>query len=226
MTIRVDQLVVIIGAVAILAFIAVGGLIVWSFSRSDYSGEFDLSGVTTYEPCLRAPGQCPCLRTRDCAQRLKAFQDHPVFWLGETFESLPLTNVDFADYGEHNGLRRREVSVYYGACIIESGNEGCGIPLTLRMSRFCEAPVNPETIRELDRIEVRGTDAYTARAGSGPGMFVRTSNVTIDIYGVGDAGSAARIASQLVRANGDHPGAPSEPFDPPRDECYAATATP
>ena len=220
-----DQLVVVIGAAAILAFIAIGGLIVWSFSRSDYSGEFDLSSVTNYEPCLRAPGQCPCLRTMNCAQRLRDFQGHPVFWLGESFEGLPLTSIDFADYGEEQGRRIREVVISYGACV-HSG-DGCPVPLTLRMSRFCESSVDPRTIvQEWPKSEVRGTEAYLPGSGSGPSMFVRTSNVTVDINGEGIAVSAPGIASQLVRANGRHPRAPSEPFDPPLDDCYAGSPTP
>jgi hypothetical protein len=202
----------------------VGATITWSLSASDYSGEFDLSAVTTYEPCLDAPGSCPCLRTRDCSQRLQDFQDFPVFWLGDSYQGLPLTAVDLADYGETNGRRVRLLSMNYGTCLIQPGQERCGVPLTITVSRFCESPVDLRVIaQERRRANVRGTDAYLDGDVSAPSMILRTSNVSVEINSRSQTGGAGDVVIKLVRANGGYPRTPSEPFDPPVDECHPAT---
>jgi hypothetical protein len=208
----------------VVGFLVIGAVVAWSLSASDYSGEFDLSAVTTYEPCLDAPGSCPCLRTRDCTQRLRDFQEFPVFWLGESYEGLPLASVDVADYGERNGRRIRLLTMNYGTCLIQPGEESCAVPVTIRVSRFCESPVDLRVIaQERTQAHVRGTDAYLDGDISGPSMILRTSNVAVEIQSGSQAGGAGEVVTKVFRANGGYPRTPSEPFDPPVEDCFPPT---
>lgn len=225
MTIRVEHLVLVLAATAIIAFLGFGALLIWSASSSDYSGGFDLSGITTYEPCLQAPGSCPCLRKRDCGQRLKDFREYPVFWLGESFESLPLTSVDIVDYGARDRRRVREVSLNYGSCV-PSGDSGCEVPLSIHIARHCESSVEAERIvSENTRFEIRRAGAYTP-GSSADWLLLRTSNLAVSIRGGTESGNAGHVALNLVRANGGLPASTSEPFEPPVDDCYPGGARP
>jgi hypothetical protein len=221
----VGKLVAVVAVVLVVAFFAVGTYFIVSIGESDFTGDFDLSGVTTYEPCLRAPGGCPCLRTRDCAQRIKDFRDHPVFWLGAEFDGLPLTRVEFIDYGERGERRAREVVLTYGTCVIERGQEGCGIPLSIHASRFCETSPAFEIIEGASgRADVRGAEVYTS--GTGSSLWLRTSNVAVHIQGKTDSSSAGEIVLSLVSANGEEPDSAGESFPAPVSECYPGSPTP
>jgi hypothetical protein len=225
LTIRVEHLVLVLAAIAVAGFLAAGALLIWSASSSDYSGGFDLSGVTDYEPCLQAPGSCPCLRKRDCAERLKEFGEHPVFWLGENFEGLPLTSVDIVDYGARDRRRVREVSLSYGACV-PSGDSGCEAPLSILIARYCESSVDAgRIVAENTRFEVRSAEAYTP-GSSADWLFLRTSNLAVYIRGGTESANAGQVALNLVRANLGPPVLASDPFERPVDDCYAGRATP
>lgn len=203
---------------AIAGFLAAGALLIWSASSSEYSGGFDLSSVTTYEPCLQAPGSCPCLRKRDCAQRLKDFQEHPVFWLGETFEGLPLTSVDVADYSARDQRRVREISLKYGSCV-PSGDARCEPPLSIHIAPHCESSVDSARIvAENTQFEIRRAEAYTP-GSSADWLLLRTSNLAVYIRGGTDSGNAGDVALNLVRANRGPPASPGESFDPPVQAC-------
>jgi hypothetical protein len=204
--------------------VAIGIVILLQEPDSEFSGEFDLSDVTTYEPCLRAPGGCPCLRTGDCPRRLSEFQEFPIYWLGESFEGLPLTSVDVADYSDYEGQPTREVLVIYGSCVVRAGDEGCGIPLTIQISRFCESPV--EAIRVAQAGDGVGLRGAKASAESPSSLRLRTGNVAIGIDGGAGSGGVRFVAVNLVRANGGEPSSPSESFEPPVDDCYAGSPAP
>lgn len=225
MTFRVEHLVLVLAAAAIAGFLAAGALLIWSASSSDYSGGFDLSGITSYEPCLEAPGSCPCLRKRDCGQRLKDFGEHPVFWLGESFEGLPLTSVDMVDYGARDRRRVREVSLTYGSCV-PSGNAICEAPLSIQIARHCESSADAERIvAENTRFEIRRAEAYTP-GSSANWLLLRTSDLAVYIRGGTNTGNAGHVALNLVRANRGPPVSPSEPFEPPVDDCYPGGVPP
>jgi len=52
----VTRLAIVVGAVALVATAITTALLLPDSDSPRFSGEFELSGVTTYEPCLRAPG--------------------------------------------------------------------------------------------------------------------------------------------------------------------------
>jgi hypothetical protein len=154
-------------------------------------------------------------RHEECLERLRNFQDFPIYWLGESYEGLPLASVYQDDFGLEGARRKPQFTLEYGSCIIEAGQEGCGIPLSIFISPYCESPVDPQTIElEYQKSEIRGAAAYDH------GHFLRTGSVAIGISGGGE-----RVALNLVRANGGEPNSPEDPFDPPVEECYPASPT-
>jgi len=103
------------------------------------------------------------------------------------------------------------------------------MPLTIRMSRHCEAPVAPDRIAaEYESFDLRGAKAYAESALLDylPSVFVRTGKLNINIEGGDGVGGARHVALNLIRANGGKPSSPSEPFDPPVSECHPANPTP
>jgi hypothetical protein len=153
----------------------------------------------------------------------REFEGFPVYWLGESFQGLPLTVVKRIDYpgafpGKPYDDPRNEVRFVYGKCTIAPGESSCPMPLTIAIRPYCEVP--PEVIADTVKIgppeEIRG--ALVQRMGEGR-MQVWTDNVSIAIVTT-EEGLVDEAARNLVRLNGDKPSSPEEALGPPDQiEC-------
>jgi len=153
----------------------------------------------------------------------RKFEGFPVYWLGESFQGLPLVAVQrMADPGRWPGEiyndPRNEVRFIYGDCTIPPGETGCPMPLSIHTRPYCEVP--PEVVLGPEKTGppevIRG--AMVHRMGKSS-MQVWTSNVTISIATT-EEGLLDEAVRNLVRLNGDKPSSPEEPLGPPDQiEC-------
>ena len=155
----------------------------------------------------------------------REFEEFPVYWLGESFQGLPLVAVHRIDYpgrwpGEIYNVPWHEVRFIYGTCTAAPGQSSCPVPLSIGIRPYCEVP--PEAIPNAMRAtapeeEIRG--AVVQRMGRSSHMQVWTSNVSISINAT-DPAIADAAAQNLVRLNGDKPSSPEEALGPPDQvEC-------
>jgi hypothetical protein len=155
---------------------------------------------------------------------MRKFEEFSVYWLGESFQGLPLERVARMDYPGHApgtiyNHPWHEVSFIYGSCTIAPGRSSCPVPLSIAVRPYCEVP--PEAIPNAMRAtappeEIRG--AVVQRMG-GSNMQVWTSNVSISINAT-DPAIADAAVQNLVRLNGDKPSSPEETLGPPDQiEC-------
>jgi hypothetical protein len=152
----------------------------------------------------------------------REFEGFPVYWLGESFQGLPLVAVQRIDYpgafpGKPYDDPRNEVAFLYGDCTIAPGQSSCPVPLIIATRPYCEVP--PEVVVGVwtgSLEEIRG--ALVHRMGRSQ-MQVWTSNVSISINTT-EEGLLDRALQNLVRLNGDKPSSPEEPLGPPDQiEC-------
>lgn len=71
----------------------------------------------------------------------KAFDEFPVYYLGESFGGLPLSAIYRIDDRPFPGeaVRRDDVTFVYGSCVAERGS-GCLPPLQVQSWSACERP--------------------------------------------------------------------------------------
>jgi hypothetical protein len=89
--------------------------------------------------------------TRWAAEEARAFQDFPLFWLGDQFEDLVLKAI-LPGYQSGDAERIISVTFIYGDCDNSSGS--CPVPLQVTNELLCTAPPGLELTHEED--EVRG----------------------------------------------------------------------
>jgi hypothetical protein len=154
---------------------------------------------------------------------MRKFKEFPVYWLGESFQGLPLVAVQRIDDpggfpGKPYNDPRNEVAFLYGDCTIAPGESSCPVPLNIVIRPYCDVP--PEVVADAAKTgppeEIRG--AVVQRMGESH-MQLWTSNVSITIAATDPAIDDA-AAQNLVRLNGDKPSSPEEPLGPPDQiEC-------
>lgn len=123
---------------------------------------------------------------------IEAFERFDLYWLGEEFADLPLTQVI-------GGRSRREsVGVLYGDCYVPVQNEGgCGLPVSIQIWPACErhlAKFQPP-VSSNDIVEVRGVPALDRSASQ---LEIYTDNITIVIF----ATDAIAVAEALRSVDG------------------------
>ena len=153
----------------------------------------------------------------------REFDEFSVYWLGESFQGLPLERVARMDYPGHApgtiyNVPWHEVSFIYGDCTIPPGGSSCPVPLSIGIRPYCE--VSPEVVWGVARTappeEIRG--ALVQRIGRSS-MRLWTSNVSIGINAT-DESLVDEAVRNLVRLNGDKPSSPEEALGPPDQiEC-------
>jgi hypothetical protein len=153
----------------------------------------------------------------------RQFEGFPVYWLGESFQGLPLVAVHRIDYpgafpGKPYNHPWHEVSFDYGDCTIAPGESSCPMPLTIDTRPYCDVP--PEIIADAVKTGpqemIRG--AMVQRTGKSS-MREWTDNVSIGIHATDEALLDEAIRN-LVRLNGDKPSSPEQALGPPDQiEC-------
>jgi hypothetical protein len=121
----------------------------------------------------------------------RQFDQFSLFWLGEEFEGLPLTNIVHAK-------SEKVVIFVYGSC--DPGREGgCAPPISLRIEPCSHEP--PGRSLSLDSagspFDIRGAQAAFSRAGH---LKVWTRDVTVSVYAerrlAVEAAGALRLLSE------------------------------
>ena len=129
------------------------------------------------------------------------FDQFSLFWLGEEFEGLPLTDIVHAK-------TEKVVFFGYGSCK-SSGEGGCALPLSLTIE-----PCNLEPHGGGDSFEIRGARAAFSRAGH---LRVWTRDVTVTVFAAPELDMRAASALRLVS---EGPEGALKPLGPPGYPCY------
>lgn len=141
------------------------------------------------------------------AEELQGFSPFPVFWLGEEYRGLTVTNISYVrDPGPPDGRRPpvESVTIIYGDCDPgppELGEGGCVPPLQVTTDRFClnrPSWLAPEA-RRGPPIPVRG--AYGQQTASG-NLHVYMGESTVVIFSTEGDEAALEAANSLRGANG------------------------
>ncbi|MGH2833437.1 MAG: hypothetical protein ACRDK2_11755 [Solirubrobacteraceae bacterium] len=128
-------------------------------------------------------------------EQLVTVEENPVYWLGATFEKLPITNVQRDPSGA--------LSVQYGDCLT-GGQNSCVAPLVMVTSP--DNGLHPVGFGPHTTLKFRGVQAMLTQGGTT--IEIATASVVIDIYA--RRASLARAAAQTMVAinQGGLPGAP------------------
>ena len=134
----------------------------------------------------------------------RAFDGFPVFWAGEEYGGLPLTEIIRAEYidSERPGISVREGSVgfLYGSCIPPAGEGGCAVPFQIIVQSTCQSPPGlvPDSMTE-EPFVLRGALAQEYASEDGH-LRLWTQDVSVTIYGP-DAESMRALAEALRPLN-------------------------
>jgi hypothetical protein len=132
----------------------------------------------------------------------------PVYWLGRTFEGMPITTLDRDAGGAFDAA--------YGSCV-KGGQGTCVTPVLIVTS-----PDNsfvPGGGRGRPHTAVRGLRAVTSP--NGRTLQIPTGPVIVNIY-ASSAGLARQVAEEISPMN--QPGSPAAPLPPPLpDTGYGQT---
>jgi hypothetical protein len=154
----------IIGAAAMLAFLLI----------RDGGGQTLTPPAAVGEQALPGTPVAP-----EKIQEARDFDGWPLWWLGESFDSLSLANID--ELTPSRGFSTSNfVSFVYGACTPRSGGEGCAPPLNIQVDPLCSVP--PERIAGVERddpFDFRGAQALWI----GDHLRIWTGDSAIAIFG-------------------------------------------
>lgn len=112
-------------------------------------------------------------------QEARDFKEWPLYWLGESFDSLPLTGIDFLT-PEQGMPTMRAVSFIYGTCTPPPDAGGCAAPLNIQVDPLSFIP--PEKISGVTRgdlFDFRGAKAVWVDDH----LRIWTGDSTIAIFG-------------------------------------------
>jgi len=171
----------------------------------------------------RSSGASPALASGWTVKEASAFQEFPIYWVGDDFGGLPLRQIIRYEYAGDptNTLyptSEDSVTVEYGDCEIPPGAEGgCPIPLVIETDSYCDVP--PERISDSVKtgppVMLRGAQAqwmgdYHVR--------IWTGNVSIGIWGTNQQ-MVKDAAERLAGLNGSTPLRAGEELGPPQAMC-------
>jgi hypothetical protein len=145
-------------------------------------------------------------------EEAKGFKDFPVYWLGETFQDLPLERISRYVWSDPVGDQARGgldtsqdfVGLNYGKCTIPAGQDegGCPVPLYVRITPYCKVPPDliADRVRNGDFFEFRGAKGLWILGESQLVLWTGEVNVSISSPMGKDVVESA--AEQLVSLNG------------------------
>jgi hypothetical protein len=98
-------------------------------------------------------------------QEARDFKGWPLWWLGESFDSLALTHVEEVT-PERGFSTMNWVEFIYGTCTPPPGGEGCGPPLAIQVSPLCSIAPEGRGIAREDLADFRGAKALWEEGGT------------------------------------------------------------
>ena len=147
----------------------------------------------------------------------KQFREFPLYWLGESYEGLPLTKIIRYRYDPEPPIPATEaeniVLFIYGSCT-PGPDSGCAPPLSIRVEPYCMKPREgfAPAVRGAP-FEVRGVPAEQI-AGD---LRIWTSAVSVKIF---TDGQAAQVeAAEKLRLVGEGPEGAQRGLGPPTANC-------
>jgi len=152
---------------------------------------------------------------------VRTFSEHPVYYLGQQYQGLPLTEVIRLDwpgsFPNDPKLNRpdHEVIFIYGDCEIPPGEESCHAPLAVIVRPESEVPYEAVRGKEGPSECVRGAKVQALKSGT---TQLWTNDVTIAVTGSGSV-NIGQAVRDLMRANGGKPDISGKPFDNPHEDC-------
>jgi hypothetical protein len=145
------------------------------------------------------PGTLPASPQLDGLDAARSFDDYTLYYLGDSFQGLPLT---YAGRGGGNGTGlRRSWSFIYGTCTPPPGNEGgCAPPVEVQDWSICTRfpAIYPGPTPKLAPAD--GAKSLPA----GGGLDVYTGETTIVIFGGGKPSfvhSLRRVSDDVIPAD-------------------------
>ncbi len=152
----------------------------------------------------------------------RQFNEFPLYWLGESYDGLPLNRIirhRFEPGPEMRpGLRgENSVTFVYGDCT-PVGDSGCPPPVQVIVEAYCTRPPEllAEEVKDGPPIVLRGALAQPL----GPDqVMVWTGDARVTVFDVRDGGVALATMEALkaVAAGGAGPGEPLPPAE--GDSC-------
>jgi hypothetical protein len=128
----------------------------------------------------------------DLAQA-RAFDEYPLYWVGERFEDWELTHFD---------VMPGFATFIYGDCEVTGNDGGCPPPLSIQISPLCRHLGDVAQAPIWRRRSIR--DAPVGTIDSAPVMF--TSGAQVKVYrGQGSDPGLARRALEALRSINDVP---------------------
>ena len=156
-------------------------------------------------------------------EEAKEFNDFPVYWLGESFQDLPLKRISRYVWSDPSRDKARGgvdlsqdfVQLIYGKCTIPEGADACPVPLQVDITPYCKVPPEliADRVRNGDFFEFRGAKALWILGESK--LVLWTGNVNVSISSPRGKDVVQAAAEQLVRLNGN--GTESASDDLPSD---------
>ena len=132
-----------------------------------------------------------------------------MFWLGYSFEGLPLTSVSRIDADDIVPETRFIIS--YGNCRVPRGAEGCPIPLSITIGAYRLTPC-------AEIAEVFGDSAIERRGAvfqwTGGDAILWTNDVYVSLAATSRE-LIDKAVRNLIRLNEGGPRTPDEPLGPP-----------
>jgi hypothetical protein len=147
----------------------------------------------------------------------KQFKEFPLYWLGESYEGMPLTKIIRYRYDPEPPIPPTEaeniVLFIYGSCT-PGPESGCAPPLSIRVEPYCMKP--PERFAPAVRgepLEVRGAPAEQISGD----LRIWTGEVSIKIF---TDGLAAQVeAAEKLRLISEGPEGAQSTLGPPDVRC-------
>lgn len=136
------------------------------------------SGGETFEPPVVVGEQGEPVAAEKL-QEARDFNEWPLYWLGESFESLPLTKIAWFT-PERGSPTDNTIDFIYGTCTPPAGGGGCAPPLSIQVSPLDFTP--PEKISGVGRedlFDFRGAKAVWIDDH----LRIWTGDSTIAIFG-------------------------------------------
>jgi len=140
------------------------------------------SGGESFEPPA-AVGEQGKPVAAEKIQEARDFKEWPLWWLGDSYESLPVTKILWGT-PEHGFSDQNRVYFVYGTCTPPPGGGGCASPLSIAIQPLCWAP--PERIAGIERedpYDLRGAKALWIDERQ---LGIWTGDAAISIFGSRD----------------------------------------
>ena len=155
----------------------------------------------------------PKLVSNWTVQDARAFDDFPLYWLGDSYNGLPLTGVTHG-----KGTALETVGFVYGNSSCD--DSGCSAPIWVTIHPYCDSP--PQDVRsfvsslaeagfEISDIEIRGVRGYLT---SVPRIYLWTGSSAIEVEGNAPDSAIEQAARDLIPIGQDF-GTSEAPLPPP-----------